>query len=150
MTIVCRCGALLGLVVFSSCTRPASQPAPPPHVEALEQNASAQTALLTLALHPDGSAQLTSLTVKPFAFRRHRLLEKPVGADGTFRLEVRAGDAPPLLVPLDLGAPGEAAGDVRDRWEGGTHIVRAPWLGPDTRYALVRDGAKVLATWGAP
>ena len=54
----------------------------------------------------------------------------------------------PLVAPVDLGGPGEGAGDVRDRWQHGGVILRAPCLGPDTEYAVVRPGergAEVLA-----
>lgn len=146
---------LLSLLLLSACSRPAAQPEPSPRApsltQALDENAAVRTALLTLELHPDGSAQLTGLVVKPFAFRRHHLVEKPEG-EGALRLEVREGNSPPLLVPLDLGAPGEGRGDVRDRWEGETVILRAPYLGADTRYALVRDtatGPQQLTTWEA-
>ena len=47
----------------------------------------------------------------------------------------------PLVVPLELGAPGEGGGDVTDRWADETLVIRAPSFGEGTRYSLVRVGA---------
>ncbi|MFH1812495.1 MAG: hypothetical protein ABIJ09_27430 [Pseudomonadota bacterium] len=55
----------------------------------------------------------------------------------------------PVVLPLDLGAPGEGGGDVRDRWQDGSVILRAPFFGPGTHYSIVRGEAastRVLAS----
>jgi hypothetical protein len=151
-----RWALALGSIVVLSCSRQSAPPAQPQsaHVDALEDNASEQTALLTVDLHADGTAQLTGSVVKPFAYRRrHLTAPQQVGAEGGQWLEVRQGNGAPLAVPLELGARGEGGGDVVDRWEGGTVILRAPYLGAGTRFALVQQtpkGRVVLSTWGSP
>lgn len=44
----------------------------------------------------------------------------------------------PFVVVLSLGHPGEGGGDVADRWQNGSVILRAPYFGTDTQYELVR------------
>lgn len=44
----------------------------------------------------------------------------------------------PYVLLLELGAPGEGGGDVLDRWDGSTHVYRAPFFGDGTRLTLVR------------
>ena len=141
-----------------------------------------QTALLTLLLHEDGTAELTGVVRKPIPFRgrtlvpfeaaRHEPAADPAApATGPSSLpKVRAPGlaAPPtldahahalshvlvvrapalkvpLVVPLELGAPHEGAGDVQDRWADQSLIIRAPSFGDGTRYTLVRAGQAVLA-----
>jgi hypothetical protein len=132
------------LLVWSSCAR---QPEPTPVAPALQQQAVAEadlaareTALLVATLHPDGTAELLDVTVKPVPFRRHHLhTDQGLKGAAPHVLEVeREGVA--FTVPLDLGAPGEGGGDVMDRWADGSVVLRAPYLGQGTQYALVRLG----------
>ena len=73
----------------------------------------------------------------------------PTTADRSDVLVVRhASLSTPIAVPLALGHPGEGGGDVSDRWQNMTVIVRGPYFGPGTRYTLVsltEHGAVTLA-----
>jgi len=44
----------------------------------------------------------------------------------------------PFVVILTLGHPGEGGGDVADRWQNGSVLLRAPYFGIGTQYELVR------------
>lgn len=117
-----------------------------------------QTALLTLLLHQDGTASLTSVTRKPIPYRGRQLLPfeaarhspsrftapalaRPQPTRVSHVLVVRAPSLKvPLVVPLELGSPHEGGGDVVDRWAEQTLIIRAPSFGEGTQYALVQPG----------
>jgi hypothetical protein len=53
----------------------------------------------------------------------------------------------PIVTSVWLGHPGDAGGDVADRWQNGGSILRAPYYGEGTQYTLVRSGAEKLAEW---
>jgi len=156
--------------------------------------AAQATALLSVSLRPDGTAELSEISPRPIPFRRARLVPFDARVHGG-ALTAGAGDAPgntralvapvggkasvsaglprlpgapavgrpspggailvehasqpePLVVPIDLGAPGEGGGDVVDRWQVGQVILRAPYFGVGTRYTVVRlddDRPQVLA-----
>jgi len=152
---------------------------------------SEETALLEVALRPDGTATLRGISPRPIPYRGQRLVpfdptlyestatSTPVApptapggrTDGTVTPDTALPQTPtptpahpidrggvlvvrhaslktPLVVPLTLGQPGEGGGDVTDRWQQGTVIVRGPYFGPGTRYTLVRlteHGPRALA-----
>lgn len=157
----------------------------PPRVGRPAEAVTDDTALLTLELHPDGSALLTGTSRRPIPFRGRGLipfdavLHTPTQASPTAPRGAVTGTSPtapaalpigptaspppdvhpqgptdwflviqgpgpattPLVLPLSLGAPGEGGGDVVDRWEGSTLIVRAPSYGTGTRYGLLHHDA---------
>ena len=58
------------------------------------------------------------------------------------------GGASPEAVSLELGDPTETKGDVVSHWQSGSLVVRAPYHGKGTRYALVAaeaEGERTLA-----
>ena len=148
---------LLVLVALSGCSNSAvpREPsvgvvtlAPPTRTPAAGRGdfAAQQTALVTLELHPDGSVAVTGVTRKPIPFRGSRLV--PFDARGheapatSYLLIVHPPEpgALPRAVPLDLGARGEGGGDVVDRWNGSSVLVRAPSWGEGTRFTVLREG----------
>lgn len=152
---------LLVLVALSGCSNSAvpNEPsvgvvalAPPPRapVLGLGDFAAQQTALVTLELHPDGSVALTGVTRKPIPFRgsrlvpfdarRHDLQAAPERTSYLLIVHPPAPGAQPRAVPLDLGARGEGGGDVVDRWNGSSVLVRAPSWGDGTRFTVLREG----------
>ena len=120
-----------------------------------------ETALVTLELGADGSVTLSGVTRKPIPYRGSRLLpvEHPFDAVSHPGANLRTAGEPaperasyvlvvqppglaslPRVVPLDLGARGEGAGDVVDRWNGSAVLVRAPSFGGGTRFTVLREG----------
>lgn len=121
---------------------------------------SPQTALWVLALRPDGTTHLDTVSVKPSPFRgpvhtqpmqlRADPASPPHLAGGehipsphthgaAFLLKVTHPDRPmPLYVDLALGEPGQAGGDVMDAWSTGSVVVRAPCFGVGTHYSVLK------------
>ena len=148
---------LLVLVALSGCSNSAvpREPsvgvvtlAPPTRTPVLGADfAAQQTALVTLELHLDGSVAVTGVTRKPIPFRRSRLVpfdarrpEAPAQTSYLLIVHPPEPGALPRAVPLDLGARGEGGGDVVDRWNGTSVLVRAPSWGDGTRFTVLREG----------
>lgn len=116
--------------------RPAIEPARAIEAPPLHDAATDRTALLSVTLTPDGRAELIDARIKPIPFRTRN-----VASHGHYALEVTARDRPTTTLPLELGTPGDGAGDVVDVWTSGGTILRGPYFGAPTRYSLVRTHA---------
>ena len=165
---------VVGLVVacwMGACSRPPvdaspqALEAPPPAADPGPAAAAPRTALCVLALQRDGSVTAVELREKAIAFRgpvtretlpalRAGAVLEPVAAPHvhagaaapSHTLRVTHPDHPTLLLDVDLGAPGEGGGDVADRWDNGSVVVRAPSYGPGTRFVLSRHGSTAAVT----
>lgn len=168
---------VLALTVVTAVCLGCSRTTPVPPVAqasaSLEPGASGTvspaTALITAQLHPDGTVDLLGVSVRPIRFGARGLApwdaaSMSVGPDSAkapresdaalgdpMVLVVRANElTAPVVVPLDLGHPAEGGGDVADRWNGGTVILRAPHFGATTEYALLQlraSGTVRLGQW---
>ncbi len=65
-------------------------------------------------------------------------------------LRAQHPDHAPVLVDVDLGAPGEGGGDIVDRWGGGSVVVRAPAWGSGTTFALLQGSVEKVRGGVAP
>lgn len=162
----------LTVVVFLGCSRTTPVPPVAQASASLEPGASgtvsAATALITAQLHPDGTVDLLGVSVRPIRFGARGLApwdaermsvpdsaKAPPESDTAQRdpmvLVVRANElTAPVVVPVDLGHPAEGGGDVADRWNEGTVILRAPHFGATTEYALMQlraSGTVRLGQW---
>jgi len=136
------------LFLLGGCADPSPSPSATvvaPIRAAIPDAEADRTALLSLTLSREGTAELIDARVREIPFRA-----KNVGSKSPYTLEARFEAQEPFVVALELGEPGESSGDVIDHWTSGGTIVRAPFFGSPTRYSLVRtarDGRRdVLAT----
>lgn len=178
----------LAALMITACAKPPTSEPPAPERPSIPSRTAdqpegpqadivtAQTALVTVLLHPDGRLEFTGLAVKPIAFRRRNLVPfepaahqvspspatAPVSSGTAIRSRAAASRGPtalvvrarhteqPWVVSAELGGPGEGGGDVADRWANGTVILRAPYFGEGTQFSLVRETAEgpvELETW---
>lgn len=98
-----------------------------------------------VALPAPGGSQPTT-TPGPGTTRAPTAAPPGTGPSARFAFEhwllVEHGErSEPYVLPLELGAPGEGGGDVLDRWDGSTHVLRTPYFGDGTRLTLVRGEA---------
>jgi hypothetical protein len=127
--------------------------------------ASVRTSLLSLRLRRDGSATLRGGEVRPFRFYGRALAAPATHRERSYnRAQLiaafqRSGQAPApgvlfveaagalrFVLPLAIGRPGQSdeTGQL-DRWSDQTLILKAPFFGSRSRYALYR--AQLTGPW---
>lgn len=147
--------ALATLILSAACTNASTVPHAQASAALTEAKPSAgsglssreqhpTTALLSLALYPDGTGRLLEGRVRPIPFTRYAAPHQAPRGDESWVL-IATSAAGSAEIPLDLGSTQDPGGDVISQFRAGGTILRAPYFGARTRYVIRRRNGPPLA-----